>query len=129
MSLPLWCLLITALLPFWLAFWGSSIRRREFGHLDNHHPRQQYAQMTGKGARLWAAQSNAWEALALFTAGIVAMQTSGGGGRLADIACVVFVLARIAHGLCYAMDLATLRSSLFVVSFLAVMSLFLTALL
>ena len=66
--------------------------------------------------------------VALFTAGIVAMQTSG-GGRLADIACVVFVLARIGHGLCYAMDLATLRSSLFVVSFLAVLSLFMTALL
>ncbi|OLO05019.1 MAPEG family protein [Salinicola socius] len=127
MSLPLWCLLITALLPFWLAFWGSNVRRQEFGHLDNHHPRQQYGQMTGKGARLWAAQSNAWEALALFTAGIVAIQTAG-GGWLADIACVIFVLARIGHGICYAMDMATLRSSLFIVAFLAVLCLFLTAL-
>ncbi|WP_157956787.1 MAPEG family protein [Salinicola halimionae] len=126
MNLPLWCLLITALLPFWLAFWSSSARRREFGHLDNHHPRQQYAQMEGKGARLWAAQGNAWEALALFTAGIVAVQTTG-GGWLADLACIVFVLARIGHGCCYAMDLATLRSALFGVSFLAVLCLFATA--
>ncbi|OLO06493.1 hypothetical protein BTW08_17120 [Salinicola sp. MH3R3-1] len=127
MNLPLWCLLITALLPFWLAFWGSSVRRREFGHLDNQHPRQQYAQMEGKGARLWAAQSNAWEALALFTAGIVAVQTTASGGWLADVACIVFVLARIGHGLCYAMNLATLRSAIFCVSLVAVLCLFATA--
>lgn len=126
MSIPLWCLLITALLPFWLAFWGSGIRRREFGHLDNHHPRRQYAQMTGRGARLWAAQQNAWEALALFTAGVVAVQTAG-GGWLADIASIVFVLSRLGHGLCYAFDLSTLRSAIFVVTFLAVLCLFVTA--
>jgi len=128
MSLPLWCLLITALLPFWLAFWGSKVRRQEFGRMDNHHPRQQYAQSEGQGARLWAAQQNAWEALALFTAGVVAVQTAG-GGWLADIASIVFVLARIGHGICYAMNLATLRSTIFVVSFLAVLCLFATALL
>ncbi|WP_251978453.1 MAPEG family protein [Salinicola avicenniae] len=127
MNLPLWCLLITALLPFWLAFWGSHVRRRELGHMDNHHPRQQYAQMTGMGARLWAAQQNAWEALALFTAAVVAVQTTG-GGWLADVASVVFVLARIAHALCYAFDRATLRSSVFIVAFLAVLCLFFTAL-
>jgi len=127
MSLPLWCLLVTSLLPFWLAFWGSAVRRREFGRLDNHHPRQQYARMKGRGARLWAAQQNAWEALALFTAGVVACEVSGGGGWLAGTASVVFVLARIAHGICYAHDLPTLRSSIFVVSFLAVLCLFATA--
>ncbi|GHB07175.1 MAPEG family protein [Salinicola rhizosphaerae] len=126
MSTPLWCLLITALLPFWLAFWGSSVRQREFGKLDNHHPRQQYARLEGKGARLWAAQQNAWEALALFTAGVVAAQFSG-GGWLADIASVVFVISRVGHALCYAMDLATARSAIFVVSFLGVLCLFATA--
>ncbi|WP_298847570.1 MAPEG family protein [uncultured Salinicola sp.] len=129
MSLPLWCLLTTALLPFWLAFWGSSVRRREFGRMDNHHPRQQYARMEGRGARLWAAQQNAWEALALFTAAIVAVETVGSGGWLADVACVIFVVARIGHGLCYALDLATLRSAIFVVGFLAVLALFAIALL
>ncbi|WP_110599076.1 MAPEG family protein [Salinicola lusitanus] len=128
MNLPLWCLLITALLPFWLAFWGSAVRRREFGQIDNHHPRQQYARIEGKGARLWAAQQNAWEALALFTAAIVAATTVGGGGWLVDVACIVFVLARIGHGLCYALDLSTLRSAIFIVGFLAVLGLFAIAL-
>lgn len=128
MSLPLWCLLITALLPFWLATWGNVVRKKELGHLDNSHPRQQYAEMTGKGARLWAAQSNAWEALALFTAGVVAVQSIGGGGWLVDVACVVFVLARIGHGICYAMNLATLRSAIFGVALLAVICLFVIAL-
>lgn len=127
MSLPLWCLLITALLPFWLATWGNVVRKRESGHLDNHHPRQQYANMTGLGARLWAAQSNAWEALALFTAGVMAVMSTG-GGWLADVACVVFVLARIGHGICYAMDLSTLRSAIFGVALLAVITLFVIAL-
>ncbi|WP_106420420.1 MAPEG family protein [Salinicola tamaricis] len=128
-TLPLWCLLITALLPFWLAFWGSTERRRAPGGLDNHHPRQQYATLKGKGARLWAAQQNAWEALALFTAAVVAYAYAGGGGWLGSAACVVFVLARVAHGVCYALDLATLRSTVFIVAFLAVLCLFALALL
>lgn len=123
------CLLMTALLPYWLAFWGSAVRRREFGEIDNHHPRQQYASMTGQGARLWAAQQNAWEALALFTAAVAAVGLTGSAGALAVMASIVFVLARIAHGLCYAFDLSTPRSGVFIIAFLAILLLFAIALL
>ncbi|WP_110664696.1 MAPEG family protein [Salinicola halophilus] len=127
MSTILLCLLVTALIPYGLAFWGSAVRRKEFGEVDNHHPRQQYAKMTGRGARLWAAQQNAWEALGLFTAAVVAVGLTGTTGAMVVLASVIFVLARIAHALCYAFDLATPRSIIFIVAFLAVLFLFAAA--
>ncbi|WP_110687602.1 MAPEG family protein [Salinicola aestuarinus] len=127
MTTILLCLLITALIPYGLAFWASAERRQAFGKIDNHHPRQQYANLTGRGARLWAAQQNAWEALGLFTAAVVAVGLTGTTGALVVLASVIFVLARIGHALCYALDLATPRSIIFIVAFIAVLFMFATA--
>lgn len=51
MSTPLWCLVIVALLPYVLSFTGGYFRLRQFGGVDNKHPRQQIAQLEGVGAR------------------------------------------------------------------------------
>ncbi|MDW5376768.1 MAPEG family protein [Halomonas sp. HP20-15] len=124
MSIPLWCLLVVALLPYPLAFLGGYCRRRQLGRFDNHHPRAQYAEMTGLGARVWAAQQNAWEALIFFTAAVVAAEIAGVQGSMAAVAAVVFVIARVLHALCYIADWATPRSLIFVMGFVAGLTLF-----
>jgi len=71
MTIPMWCLLIIAFIPYVLALLGIYFRIEQFGHWDNDNPRAQYARLEGAGWRVWAAQQNAWEALGLFTATVV----------------------------------------------------------
>ncbi|WP_129139575.1 MAPEG family protein [Modicisalibacter coralii] len=128
MTVLLGCLLVVALIPYALAMLGGICRRRQLGSFDNHYPRAQYAEITGLGARLWAAQQNAWEALILFTAAIAAALLAGVQGAVAEGAALLFVAARLLHALCYAADWATARSLVFIVGFLAAMALFALAL-
>jgi len=110
MSTPLWCLVIVALLPYTLALAGGYFRQRQFGAIDNNDPRLQYTRLSGAGARVWAAQLNAWEALALFTAAVVVATLAHADPGRAASASMVFLVARLLHPLFYVANLAPLRS-------------------
>ena len=116
MTTPFCCLLIAILIPYLLAFTASYFKIKQFGTLDNHQPRVQAAAQTGVGARLQAAQQNAWEALAVFTAAVLVAHVSGADPRASATAAMVFVAARILHAIFYAADQATLRSLAFFVA-------------
>jgi uncharacterized MAPEG superfamily protein len=111
------CLLIAVLLPYVLAFTGAHFKSRQFGRVDNNNPRVQSAQLTGAGARAVAAQLNAWEALAVFTASLAAAFFAGVTPESLALPAVIFVAARIAHAVCYLTDLASARSLTFMVGF------------
>ena len=51
MTTPFWCLLALILLPYVLAGLGGYDQIRQFGALDDHHPRSQAAGLEGIGAR------------------------------------------------------------------------------
>ena len=124
MTIPFWCLLIAVLIPYVLAFTAAYYKSRQFGSVDNNQPRVQGAALTGVGARVWAAQQNAWEALAVFTAAVLVAHFEGADPRKSAIAAEVFVVARVLHAIFYARDLATLRSLAFMVGFGASLWLF-----
>ena len=52
MSIPFWCVFISALLIF-VARMPVGKAMKEQGGYDNHLPRHQQAQLTGFGARAW----------------------------------------------------------------------------
>ena len=110
MTVALWCLLVVALLPYVLAGLGGFYRKHQLGYLDNNHPREQCKALHGAGARVWAAQQNAWEALGLFTAVIVIVHLAGLEPARITIACIIFVATRVLHPVFYITNLATLRS-------------------
>ena len=116
MTTPLWCLVIVALLPYPLAFTAGYFKTKQFGKIDNHLPRVQGAQLTGAGARVWAAQANAWEALAVFTVAVFAAQVAGADPARSATAAKLFVAARVAHAVCYLADWANARSLTFFVA-------------
>jgi len=121
------CLLVTVLIPYVLSGIGGYHKGRQLGKIDNNNPRLQAAQLTGAGARAVAAQQNAWEALAVFTASLAAALFAGvEPGRVA-LPALIFVAARIAHAACYLADLATARSSVFFVGLLACLWIFVLA--
>jgi uncharacterized MAPEG superfamily protein len=113
MTTVLWCLLLVSVLPIVLAITGTAMRGRALGTLDNNNPRQQAQQLTGAPARIYAAQQNAWEALALFTAAVVAAYVSEADPERISQLALAFVAFRVLHAGFYAADLATLRSLAF----------------
>ncbi len=127
MTTPFWCLLIVTFLPFLWSIVGNVLRQRQFGRIDNNHPRQQQAQLTGAGARALAAQQNAWEALAMFTPAVLIAHFNGATAGQAATAAMLFVAMRVVHGVFYLTDLSTLRSISWVVAFGALIWLFVIA--
>lgn len=118
MTTPLWCLVIVAFLPFPLAFIGSYFKTRQFGTLDNKNPRRQAAQLEGAGARAAAAQANAWEALAVFTAVMVVLHFANPEAAKSSTAANlsrVFVVARLVHPIAYLANVDMLRSAVWMV--------------
>ena len=110
MTTPFWCLLIVAFLPYLLAVTGIFFRIRQFGDWDNDNPRAQYARLEGAGWRVWCAQQNAWEALALFTATVAVAHLAGADPEKSALAASIFLATRLLHPVLYVANLATLRS-------------------
>ncbi len=113
MTTVLICLAIGVLIPHALAGIGGYLRVRQLGSLDNHNPRQQALQATGAAQRALAAQSNAWEQLAVFTAAVVsAAITDANPGTAANLA-IAWVAFRVMHAVCYLADWASARTGVF----------------
>ncbi|MBW2233407.1 MAG: MAPEG family protein, partial [Deltaproteobacteria bacterium] len=91
MTTPFWCVLILLLIPYILASLGGAFRVRQLGTLDNKHPRQQAAELEGMGARAYAAQQNAWEALPGFGLAVVIAHIAGADPAASATTAVVFV--------------------------------------
>lgn len=117
MTTPFWCLVVIAGMPIALAFIGDYFRHAELGSIDNSDPRGQAAHLQGAGARAYAAQANAWEALPVFTVAVILAHLTGGDPARSAIAAVVFVIARVAHAVSYIAGWSTLRSISFLAAF------------
>ena len=105
MSLAYWCLLIAGLLPY---VWALVAKLG--APYDNHCPRDVLAQAQGHRKRANWAQANAFESLPLFIAAVLVASIRQAHASQIDNAALLFVLARIAHGLFYIADLARPRS-------------------
>ena len=124
MTTPFWCLLIAAVIPYALNFIGARLRTEQLGSFDNHHPRLQAAELRGAAARAYAAQQNAWEALAFFTAAVTVAHLAGADAGASATASVVFVVARVLHPIAYIADRVPLRPVIFTIGQLATLTLF-----
>lgn len=115
MTIPFWTLVFATLAPYLL--FGAAVPQRvkQFGTLDSNHPRQQESKTEGLGARLIAAHSNAFEALAVYAPAVIVAHLAGADAGHSAILAWVWVGARVLHPIFYAMDKAPLRSLSFAV--------------
>lgn len=116
MTVPFWCVLFVLVVPFVLSLVNDIMRLREFGRYENNYPREQSASLSGVGARIWAAQQNAWEALAMFAPSVIIADLAGADALLSTYAALLFCVARVLHALFYALNWSTLRSSIYFVA-------------
>ncbi len=110
MPTALLVLIFVSLLPYVLAALGGAAKVAELGHFDHHHPRIQSTQLMGKGARVMAAQSNAWEALAFYSAVLFTAYASGVHWDELAAPALLFGLTRAIHPLFYIANMAMARS-------------------
>jgi len=119
-SVAYWCVLIAALLPYVWAVVAKSRGPR----YDNRAPREWLAkQADPRVQRANAAQLNAFEAFPAFAAGVILADLAGVADERIAILAMVFVLARLVHGLVYVAGLATARSLAWFVGFACVVAL------
>ena len=115
MSMPLWCLFGGVILPYIWAGASIPFRSKQLGTVDLEQPRLQAAELTAGGAGAWGAQMNQWEALAVFMAVTLMAHIQGvdPAGSWAT-ASMIWLAARVLHGVFYIMGNAPLRVVSFV---------------
>ena len=110
-------LLVLCILPIICSWIGGYFRQQQLGSVDNKEPRIQSQKLSGAGARAVAAQGNSWEALAIFSAAVLALFIGSVDLRSISTLVMVFVALRIAYIPVYIGDFDKLRSLLFLGSY------------
>ncbi|WP_026377468.1 MAPEG family protein [Aestuariibacter salexigens] len=126
MSVLLSCLLITVVMPM-LAKLPLIVAMHRAGGYDNRHPRAQQASLTGFGARAKACHENCFEAITLFTPGVLALLALNAVSDTSATLAIIFVVARLCYCLCYWIDQDKLRSLAWVVGFACSLALLIQA--
>lgn len=105
-----WCVMAVIVLPYLLATYGLYYRQKTFGRVDNDNPRMQAAGLEGAGARIYAAQQNAWENAILFIGTVMVNQLAGGDPQQAALPATIFVGLRLCHPISYIAGWSNVRS-------------------
>ena len=120
MTIAFWCVLVATLLPY---VWGTLSKTS--GHYDNARPRLH--QKSGWRQRADWAQQNSWEAFAPFAAAVLIAHWLHVAQPTIDWLAGVFILLRIAYGIAYITNLATLRSLIWTGGMICVVGLYFAA--
>ena len=116
MTIPFWCLLIACFIPYVLSTLGGWFKVKQFGTLDNKQPRIQAARLEGVGARCYAAQQNAWEALPVFASAVFVAHLAGANPASSAGAAMLWLVARALHPVTYLANIDWARSLVFLVA-------------
>lgn len=125
MTLALWCLLCAIVMPYLWTGVAKSMGR--YGMRANHQPRLFLEKLQGPAARAHWAQLNSFEALPAFAAAVLTAQYAHAAQATVDHLALGWVVLRLAYGIAYIADLATLRSLLWFGGMACVVGLFVAA--
>lgn len=127
MTVAYWCVLAGALLPIMWTLVAKAGGPRRMPMAANSAPREFLAGQTGHQKRADWAQANAFEAFPAFAAAVIVSHLAGGAQSSIDLLALIWVGARVAHGICYVADWASLRSTVYFVGMGCVVGLFIVA--
>ncbi|XQW85722.1 MAPEG family protein [Thalassotalea piscium] len=109
MTLLIWCLFITMLLPI-LSKMPVAYAQQQLGKYDNHNPRAQQATLSGFGARALAAHQNSFESLLFITPAILLALITNHTSPFIEQMAMLHVAARLCFHCFYLLNWSTLRS-------------------
>ena len=124
MQLPRHTLLIAALLPY---LWVS-LAKKTGERYNNRDPRDWQARQTNpRSNRAHAAHLNGFESFPAFVAGVLMAQLAGVTPATINLLAIVFVIARVLHGVFYVANVQALRSLVWLVGFASAIALIVMA--
>lgn len=119
LTVAYWTVLVVALLPIGcagIAKWGAFGKPRRDGGYDNHDPRAWLSRQGGWRARANAAQANSFEMLPFYIGAVIIAHQHAPLQMRLDLLCFLFVVLRLMYILFYLADMATLRSTAWVLA-------------
>ncbi len=123
MTTAYWCVLAATILPLvWVGI--AKAGGKDF---DNTAPRNYLEKQGGRRQRANWAQKNAFEALPGFAAGTIIARLAGTAQGTIDTVALIFIAARILHGIAYIQDLAGFRTLVWTIGFGATIAMFVIA--
>ncbi len=109
-------IIIACLLPY--VFTVVAKMAGGFKSEDNQNPREFLAKATGLAARANAVQQNSFESLPLFVAAVLMAEYMVIPQVVVMMFGIAYIVLRIAYGICYLANWATLRSIVWILSLL-----------
>jgi uncharacterized MAPEG superfamily protein len=113
MNYPIFVLMMLCILPILCGWVSGYYRHKQLGVVDNKHPRIQNTLLKEAGARAVAAQLNAWEALGVYSAALLAVTISNVDAESYAFLTLIFLALRILHSIFYVINQDILRSLVF----------------
>ncbi len=124
MAIAYWCILIAALLPYvWV-----TIAKQSGERYNNRDPRSWQSRQTNPHSqRAHAAHLNGFESFPAFVAGVLMAQLAGVPHATITLLAIVFVVARVLHGVFYISNVHALRSLVWLAGFASALALIVMA--
>ncbi|WP_111858934.1 MAPEG family protein [Acinetobacter sp. CFCC 10889] len=110
----IYLILIACLLPY--VFTILAKVTGGFKGSDNQNPREFLAKTTGLSARANAVQQNSFESLPLFIAAILMAEYMVVPQSFTMMMGIAYLVLRVIYGICYLLNLSTLRSIIWFMS-------------
>ncbi len=120
MTIALWCVLLTAILPLI----STGIAKAAGGRYDNNDPRGHASGYTGVAKRAYAAQLNAFEIFPFFAVAVIVAELKGGPSGTVNAMAIGFVVLRAAYLAAYLADQASLRSAVWALGYFTCIGIF-----
>lgn len=111
MTVPFWCLLISAVLIYATKIPLSMAMAKSAGGYDNKNPREQQAKLEGWGKRALGAHANAFEAFGFFAAAVFVAHLGHASEKWSNILAIAFVILRTAYPVLYIANVDKARST------------------
>lgn len=110
----IYLILIACLLPY--VFTIIAKAAGSFKGRDNQNPREFLAKTTGLAARANAVQQNSFESLPLFIAAILMAEYMVVPQGFTMMMGIAYLVLRVIYGICYLLNLSTLRTIIWFMS-------------
>ncbi len=120
MTIAFWCVLIAALLPYLATLVAKAGGER----YNNRDPRAWLERQQGLRKRADNAQKNSFEAFPFFAAAVIIAHLTQAPQERVDILAIIFIAARVAYLVCYLADLHWARSLVWMLGFVACLTIF-----
>ena len=121
MTVAFWCVLAAALLPYL----GTLVAKTSGERYNNRDPRAWLDRQSGLSRRADSAQKNGFEAFPIFAAAVIVAYLAHAPQERVDILAIIFIVARLGYFVCYLADWQAVRSLVWMIGFVACLTIFL----